>query len=61
MTTSTYIFNDGNIKSRLIKKDRDWYVAEYKSTTNENEQWFPWISGTYDFLSLTEQDKLWAK
>lgn len=58
---SQYIFNDGAMKSRLIRKDKDWFIAEWKSATDELASWFPWIAGTADWLGLTEQDKKWAK
>lgn len=58
---STVIFNDGEFKSRLVRKDNDWFVAEYKSATDNDAPWFPWIAGTAAFLQLTEQDKAWAK
>ena len=61
MTESQYIFNDGVMKSRLIRKDKDWFVAEWKSSVDESAQWMPWICGTADFLALSEQDKVWAK
>lgn len=56
---SQYIFNDGNIKGRLIRKDADWFVGEYK--TLDMETWFPWICGTAVWLGLTQQEKDWAK
>jgi hypothetical protein len=43
---SQYIFNDGKIKSRLIRQDDDWYVAEYKNVADVNAEWIPWICGT---------------
>ena len=54
------IFNDGTIKSRLIRKDIDWYVAEYKSAVNNDDGWFQWICGTSKWLSLSDQDKAWS-
>lgn len=56
---SQLIFNDGRMKGRLIKKDKDWYVGEFK--TAEMETWMPWICGTSEYLWLTEQEKAWAK
>ena len=61
MAESQYIFNDGEMKSRLVKKDTDWFVAEWKSAIDEEAQWFPWIVGTAEFLDLSDQDKKWAK
>jgi hypothetical protein len=58
---SQYIYNDGKIKSRLIRKDKDWFIAEWKSAIDGAAQWFPWIGGTADYLGLSEQDKAWAK
>jgi len=57
---SQIIFNDGIIKSRLIRQDTDWYVAEYKSSIDKDAQWFPWIWGTASWLFLSDQDKDWA-
>lgn len=56
---SQLIFNDGHMKGRLIKKDKDWYVGEFK--TPDMETWMPWICGTSEWLQLTEQEKTWAK
>ena len=57
---SQVIFNDGMLKSRLIRQAPDWYVAEYKSSVNKDDPWFPWIWGTSKWLRLSEQDKDWA-
>ena len=67
---SQYIFNDLHLdkypdnftipcKSRLIKKDKNWYVGEFKNKTMET--WFPWVAGTAEYLDLTDLDKKWAK
>lgn len=57
--SSQYIFNEPNMKSRLIRKYFDWYIGEYKTPVMET--WFPWIAGTADLLALSEQDRSWAK
>jgi hypothetical protein len=54
-----YIFRDPQIKSRLIKKDTDWYVAEFKDHHSDS-QWLPFICGTAEWLGLTDRDKKWA-
>lgn len=58
---SQYVFNNGEIKSRLIRKDRDWFVGEWKSSVDGAAQWLPWIAGSSEFLCLTTQDREWAK
>lgn len=55
---SQYIFKDELMKSRLIRKERDWYVGEYK--TPDMPSWMPWIAGTAGYLGLTEQEKSWS-
>lgn len=68
--SSQVIFNDGFIKSRLIRKDKNWFVGEWKYVNEEEpsdpyylykKQWFPWICGTKEWLQLTEQDIEWSK
>lgn len=50
--TSQFIFNDGEIKSRLIKKGNDWYVAEWKYINDKD------IDGNNQYTgSLSETDK----
>ena len=58
---SEIIFNDGEIKTRLVKKDANWFVGEYKYVADASGPWVPWICGTAKFLNLTEKDKEWAK
>ena len=56
---SQYIFNESDMKARLIRKAVNWFVGEYK--TPEMEQWFPWIAGTREWLSLTDKEVAWSK
>lgn len=69
MDESILIFNDGYIKGRLICKDDNWYIGEWKyildefytCTKTRKNIWFPWIAGTAEWLGLSEQEKAWAK
>lgn len=56
--SSQYIFKDKDMKARLINKDNNYYIGEYK--TSSMETWFPWIVGTAEGLKLSQQEKEWA-
>lgn len=49
-----YNFNDGTIRSRLMKQDENWFIAEWKDPRDQSP-WYPWICGTKEFLALTEE------
>lgn len=55
---SDFIFKSDETKGRLVRKEHNWFVAEYKDTDMQN--WFPWVAGTKEFLQLTDQEMEWA-
>ncbi len=48
---SYLIFNDGNIKGRLIKNDSNWFVGEWKYTDDKDIHGNPQYTGC-----LSEKD-----
>jgi hypothetical protein len=72
--TSQYIFNDGEMKSRLTRTSRldgeDWFIAEWKPNDPDmiarlahmfpDGQWLWWIAGTREWLGLTDQEVEWS-
>lgn len=72
---SEFIFNDGHTKGRLVKKDKDWYEAQWKYIVDKDghgnanktfaddkeNRWATWIAGTVEWLGLSEKEKEWAK
>jgi len=49
--TTPLIFNDGYMKCRLVRKDRDWYIGEWKYVNDFDENGKPNTTGC-----LTEKD-----
>lgn len=43
-----YIANNGKTKGRLIKKDGDWYIAEWKYVADVDEAGNPQVTGRID-------------
>ncbi len=68
-TESQLIFNDGIIKSRIIKKDTNWYTVEWKYVDETKlthlgdkvSMWLWWLCGTKEWLNLSEQELAWCK
>lgn len=63
---SFYFSDDGEFKTRLIKKytskNQLYYTWEYKSSVDKEARWQPaGLCGTDEYLGLTEKEKLWAK
>lgn len=62
MMETQYIYEDikRNEKARLVRTGEDWYVCECKSISDKNAPWIPFISGTSEYLALSDLDHKWA-
>lgn len=55
---SQLIFNDGHMKGRLIKKEKDWYVGEWKYINDLDENGIPQVTGSLN-EKYNEPKNIW--